>query len=155
MNLDWELIFKRTLTTLIIILSLWVGFGIGRGYIELPTLAKKNIEVSDCNLKTIQESVYCLNVDFNSWFVYNDSNTGIKLTEADLKASGGVCSHASEWYQKHLDSFGFLTRSLSIYSDETTIGHRFLIAYDKKIDNYCLIDQGLVQCFQLKGEEDA
>ena len=147
-------LLKSFYLSLIFLFFLLLGFGIGKGYIELPTLAKKNIELSDCNLETLVESVNCLQADFITWYVFNSTNTGKMLTEADLKASGGVCSHATEWYQKHLNSFGFLTQAISIYPKEPNqIGHEFLIAYDKTVDNYCLIDQRIVTCFYM-GSED-
>jgi hypothetical protein len=149
--MDWLIIIiKGTAIFLTISIFFMLGHGFGTGTFNLNVLTKKSIQPIDCNLETLTKSVECLNADFNSWFVYNLSNIGKTLPESDLKALGGVCTHATEWYKQHLDSFGYLTQKIIIYPKELLLsGHQFLIAYDEKVNSYCLIDQDLIKCVKL------
>lgn len=104
------------------------------------SLTKENYPANiDCNNLSFQNTVKCLNNNFNSFYKYNITNKGKKITEEQLYKEGGVCSHASDWYKIRFDALGFNAKKIDIYSNDS--GHEFIVAYDEGLNNYCVIDQ--------------
>lgn len=136
MNLETELkIAKGLIFFSFIALFFCLGFGFGSGQISFGKIIKSD-NPSNCTNLSFQGTVHCLNTDFNQWFKYNLNQSGKTLSEAELKTSGGVCSHASKWYVDKTKSLGYAGEFISFYG--------------KNITEYCIVDQtDIIGCASL------
>jgi len=150
----WDLIVLFGQASVVILLCtmfLLMGYGFGTNEFSLNILSKMD-NSSNCPNSSIAEAVTCLNSDFKGWFEYNTNNTGKILTEDDLRVEGGVCTHATTWYNNKLTAMGYRTREVYMLPDDLVneTGHVFLVAYDTKVNNYCVIDSYTFTCMRLK-----
>ena len=97
-----------------------------------------DIENACSNMSLIDTSL-CLNKNIKTFFYYNISNIGKRLSFSQLKEEGGVCDHWVETYQGIADKLGFETQNIEIFPEELDVGHTFLIVFDET--GYCLLDQ--------------
>jgi hypothetical protein len=128
-----------------------IGYGLGIGAININML--KDISNNEhCNNSSLADTLACLNNDFISWYEFNLSNTRNELSEEQFIEQGGVCTHATNWYDKRLKERGFNTKIITLLPREGLLeeyGHQFLIAYDDKVDIYCIVDQVTYKCTRL------
>ena len=108
-----------------------------------------NAEYSTCNNLSLSETSNCLKNDLNEWYFYNLSNMDKELSISQLKESGGVCTHFSNWYKDNYINLGFNAKLIDLSSDD--IRHEFVIAWTKNLSNgeYCIADQTKTACFNL------
>ena len=93
-----------------------------------------------CSNLSLQEATVCLNNELSSWWQYNLTNINKTLSEAELKAFGGVCSHAAKWYVEKAQSLGFLGKEVKFWGDPE-LGHDIALLYDRNLTQYCFVDQ--------------
>jgi hypothetical protein len=67
----------------------------------------------------------------------------------DIELNGGDCTEWTYYYGSLAQSIGFKVQDVSIYPDERSAGHRFLIMWDKNLTGYCLMDQLNVNCWEM------
>ena len=128
-------------------LSFLIGLSLGTGDISFDRFTTK--EISNCNFTTVQEASLCLVAEQKTFYNYNISNLDEKLTEDELKTSGGVCWHYSEWYVNKANQLGLFAKRVDFFSDKTR-GHAVAIIYDANLTEYCLVDQtALIGCASL------
>lgn len=129
------------------------GYSIGSGDINIRPLMK-NILTSECKNDSLVNAVHCLNDDFNSWYFFNISQSGKKLSEEELINEGGVCSQASEWYLNHAQQLGYEGKLISFFASDSDVGHQVVVLYDKQLENYCIIDQkNILACLTLSNSD--
>lgn len=126
-----------------------IGYSYGSGNLLETALKKSNVS-TNCSQSSLVDTIECLNNDFNTWYVFNLSNVGKELNESQFKSSGGVCSHATDWYLDRLDSLNYSTMRLSLKpQNKSEYGHAFLVAWDYNLNTYCVIDQRYYTCRSL------
>lgn len=113
-------------------------------YLNYYRFQFKGMNQIDCQ-GNIFETVDCLNTEFNSFFKFNESNVGKRLTNQEFESQGGVCLHSAIWYQKQLKGLGYET-FITPLNTRQDIAHVVLIASSK--EGYCLIDQGYYTCVE-------
>lgn len=113
-------------------------------YLNYYKFQFKGMNQIDCQ-GDIFETVDCLNAEFNSFYVFNYSNAGKRLTNQEFESQGGVCLHSAIWYQKQLSGLGYET-FITPVNTRQDIAHVVLIASSK--EGYCLIDQGYYTCVE-------
>lgn len=135
MKLSTQLrILNATMIALICTLFFVLGHGVGNGVLSIKHLTSNSI--NNCTGDFMQ-SVQCMQQDLSSWYNYNLTNLGKKMTEEEFKTNGGVCSHASEWYGTKAKALGFNAQQIIIYDS---------------VGEYCVVDQTtLVGCIKLNG----
>jgi hypothetical protein len=144
--------FEVTLILVMVVSAFFLGFGFGKGKYKLDLLNNIKPYTDSCDYDDLSKVVECLNHEFNSFYVYNLSQAGKTLNEEQLREQGGVCTHATEWYEERLNNLNIRTMSITMWPIDTKIysGHIFLIAYDDTIDTYCWIDQYDYKCVRLQ-----
>lgn len=81
---------------------------------------------------------------------YNWSNARAQLTEEELIAQGGVCSHYTRLYNSWAERDGAVGNICRIDIPETNIDHEISIISDK--DEICILDMTVRPfCYQLDG----
>jgi hypothetical protein len=128
-----------------VVIGVILGVSILFGYFTLGNLS--GMPYVDCSKSDLIKTVDCLNEEFNSFYIYNNSNTQKILTFSEFKDQGGVCTHASIWYGKQLKKMGYEITPVVTNRREKT-AHGFLVVSSK--ESYCVIDQNLYQCFEFK-----
>jgi hypothetical protein len=113
-------------------------------YLNYYKFQFKGMNQIDCQ-GDIFETVHCLNQEFNSFYVFNYSNAGKRLTYEEFKSQGGVCLHSTIWYQKQLEGLGYET-FITPVNLKQNMSHVILIASSK--EGYCLIDQNYINCVE-------
>jgi hypothetical protein len=141
----------------ITVIVLCIGFmvaGAGIGYVAIPyfddlrasRVVEPSLDLKNCSTGSIIDDSECLNSEFSGFFHYNISQIGKEISEGELMASGGVCSHATKWYEKRMDERGYYTEDIIIKTNKTSYDHEFLVVSNDKA--YCILDQKIVKCFE-------
>lgn len=141
--------FGALFTCLLIYGALFLQRGVGLSPINNIGIFNGN---SECANLSLQETAYCLNKNLSSWWTYNTSNLyafwPIKNIDWDvIKREGGVCWHATEWYNLKAESLGFSAKEITFGEDE---GHSYSLIWDKTMTEYCILDQQIKpSCYRL------
>ena len=106
-------------------------------------------EINNCSNLSLDDTSECLRDELMTFFKFNLSQVGKKLTNEQLKESGAVCEQYSDWYEDNLINLGFKTKTIDIEGDD--IAHRITLAWNSELNggNYCMLDQLNYQCFQM------
>lgn len=139
-----------------IILGILLGVMIGLilvAYLELtdtgPISDIKKInnitETSDiielCSNKSLFSTAFCIQDEIKTFYKYNISNIGKKLTFKKLKEEGGVCSHWQKLWCEIGKELGFETSGPSFWINNT-FKHTFCILSSD--DGYVIADNDFV-----------
>ena len=100
---------------------------------------------TNCSNLSLTDTASCLNKELKSFYNYNLSNIGKHLTLEELKAQGGVCSHASNWYKDNIDnSTTYSSKYVYLSEVGNSSSHVFIIMYGE--EGYCILDQRFKLC---------
>lgn len=107
----------------------------------------ESINIILCENKTLRETSECLR-DYVKTFYNYTFRTVEEKNITKILESGGDCSEYSYVYKTYLTNLGFLTKEINIHPNDNDleIGHRFLIAWDKNLTEYCKIDLLKISC---------
>ena len=141
---------SRTTIVFLILYSLLIGFASGvitykhnpELFIIKPTEEGIN---NSCKNDTLIGLSECLNSELRSFWKYNISTKNSYLSDDELKESGGVCWHATDWYKKRVELGGYWAEEVTIITGN--VSHQFLIASSN--NSYCLLDQEIISCYDL------
>ena len=139
----------------LVTLAFNLGVMVAENNLDLKDLLGESKETnSSCYGLSVEDTSYCLSEEFSSWFHYNLSQINKNLSTEELKASGGVCSHASEWYYQQARNLGLQAMKVTIFNNKGDYSHQVAIIYDGEkggITEYCIADQkSIVGCNSLK-----
>ena len=105
---------------------------------------ESNIEnISDCNLRTIEQSARCSVNYVSDFYFYNESNVRKELDFQTLKEEGGVCSNWAHLYSGIGKDFGYYTKNIIIKMNKTA-SHEISIWSNGT--RYCIVDQIQALC---------
>lgn len=134
-------------------LTFMIGLYIGQEGIEsftMKNILKDNTQPLLCSNLSLEQTVACLNNNFNSWYIYNLSNVNMSYNESSLKSLGGVCWHAATWYDNKLQALNYSTLHVTLRLKEIGhAGHEFLVTWNENVSEYCIVDQRSVKCQKL------
>lgn len=118
-------------------------------YFERETYISTKIG-SSCDNSSLLDASRCLTNELKSFWKYNITQIGKELTDKELMTSGGVCTHATQWYAERMKALGFYTKEVIIKTDNNS-WHEFLIASDSH--SYCLMDQTILNCYEFENNK--
>lgn len=128
---------------LLVFASLGLGFLLGTN-IDYKIESQIRLEAnSSCYNLSLEDTAKCLNNELSSFYFYNLSQIGKKLTDEELKENGGVCTNAAEYYKEKAESLGFYGSlcDMNIYTDLSGVNHWHQIAIISNEDGYVVLDQ--------------
>lgn len=136
-----------SLVVIIILISFMVGFLVYPVYASIPdNFALSESSDGKCTGMDLFTTAECLNDELNTWFNYNMTNVGKKLSLDELKRVGGVCDQYSDFYLEKAEELGFYGKK--VVFDVGNSSHAIAIISDRT--GYCLLDQINMQCWGLK-----
>lgn len=132
-----------------------IGFSFGAHYVLEGNFNIFNIKIAPeiqsnltCSGNNLFNTSKCLRNELKTFYKYNSSNIGKKLSLEALKEQGGVCEHYSQWYKSQIDSLkGFYGKEVIVDIDEE-VAHQLTVISNE--EGYCILDQTIINCFPLK-----
>ena len=101
--------------------------------------------------KTLFEASYCLKNNLMGYYKYKvriGENNTYNIT--DILQNGGDCTEYSYFYKTMLERLGYKTENIIMYpKDNDYFGHMFVLAYDNNVNEYCILDQMNVECYDI------
>jgi len=135
---------KEKIVLAISMLLFGFAFGILITQINPPMLIS---QPEKCTNLTLKETSDCLHKELTGFFNYNITNLYERLSEEELKESGGVCKHYSKWYASNMEQLGFTAEEFTFDVGEGR--HKITIASTE--GEYCVLDQTLIPvCHNLR-----
>lgn len=137
----------------IIFVSIMAGLLVTLGWFANDAIKQSNFLLqediysnnTECTGLGMEDTSECLRQQLSSFYKYNLSQTGKKLTNEQFITEGGVCTHASQWYSEKLNKLGYDSQKVSITKNETS-GHVFTVM--ESDEGYCILDQHLRWCMK-------
>ena len=130
-----------------ILYAMFIGLLIGTiglfGYYVFANL--NGMPYVDCSKNSVVDAVECLNANFSSFYIFNQSNSGKRLSFKEFKSQGGVCIHSAIWYGKQLRKLGYEISPVLV-NTRNEISHAFIIVSSSEA--YCIVDQNMYQCWE-------
>lgn len=116
----------------------------------LPLNENENYSIEDCQNKSLSETAYCLRDYVETFYNYTERDErdyiGNQGSLEDVKLNGGDCHDYTFLYQEMFDQLDFKTEKVSIFPDDNSGGHTFLVVWDKNLTGYCNIDMLNIDC---------
>lgn len=154
--MSWQMFGRICLAVWIFSSVVAIGLVVGYFYQGQPLVVMAgeigenrtdNNETFDCKNKSLEQTAECLNRELMTFYNYNLSRVGEKLSEAELREQGGVCEHYADWYIEMGKRLGFNTEKVAIKID-SRVGHAFAVISNS--EGYCIMDQNTARCKKLK-----
>lgn len=104
--------------------------------------------LAECYNLNLRDTAECLNKNVKSFYKYNESNIGKKLTFDELREEGGVCVHYSDLYTEAAKALGFKTKSVIVDMRNKPTDHIFMVMSDET--GYCIMEQEHSICVDIE-----
>lgn len=137
-----SLLFIAVMTSIIIF-----SFYLGTLYpFQINSLTGNDNEITNCSNLSLEDTANCLNRELNKFYIYNESNINKTLNFTEFEQQGGVCHHATEWFNAKATELGFYSKRIDFWINQTKVGHTISLIADKT--GYCILDQKTYHCWR-------
>ena len=150
-----DCIVVTTFAISFLILGILFGFFFATDY-ELQNDIKKMfyeeqeiVPLKHCENKSFIDTTECLNRYINNIFNFTVRSDTPKSVE-DIIKNGGDCYDYSNVYVGLYKDLGYYSKGVTLINQNTNNGHMFVVAWDRDLTQYCIIDQThIVGCANL------
>lgn len=99
-----------------------------------------------CGNKTVEDHVKCVIKYISSFYDYKPTKDS-ERTLSDIIENGGDCYDYSRLYVEIAKELGYNAKKVSIFGEESEVGHAFALIWDEEVREYCIVEGLNMECW--------